>query len=272
MKSLSSLLLASCFLFLLWSCGSPKDRTSADLGDTITTVSGLRYVFYQKGEGRPVQVGSEVSVYLNMKVNNQQVWNTSNMPDSAFTFVAGKSALIKGFDEVLGYLREGDRIAAILPPSLAYGAQGSGTQIPPNATLVYDRFEVRKVSEPKASEADTLFVVLSRSGLDAMKRKHEQITTTADSLRFYHDKNQWRLLWVLLTDAGMHREALQIIDYFNKRNESSYRLFRVRSLDKMGEFKQAVDSLKALLESDTAYRSDKRVLKLLHDLEDKSPR
>ena len=118
------------------------------LGDTIQTSSGLKYYYIKKGKGRSIESGSKVGTYRSLKVDDSVVWNTNELPDSLFTFLADSTKLIKGFTEVSRLLREGDEIVAILPDSLAYGAKGAGDIIPPYATLVYNEFKVVRVEQP----------------------------------------------------------------------------------------------------------------------------
>lgn len=67
--------------------------------------------------------------------------NQLNVP---FSDVLGSGATIPGFDQAIVGMAVGGTRRAIVPPSLAYGSQGSsdGT-IPPNAALV---FEIQLVS------------------------------------------------------------------------------------------------------------------------------
>lgn len=54
-----------------------------------------------------------------------------------FTFVVGGNQVIPGFSQGVQGMRVGGFRRVVLPPSLAYGATGSGP-IPPNATLVFE--------------------------------------------------------------------------------------------------------------------------------------
>jgi FKBP-type peptidyl-prolyl cis-trans isomerase len=55
-----------------------------------------------------------------------------------FGFRVGAGGVIQGWDRGVPGMRVGGERRLILPPELAYGAQGSGTAVPPNATLVFD--------------------------------------------------------------------------------------------------------------------------------------
>jgi FKBP-type peptidyl-prolyl cis-trans isomerase len=153
---MKSFLLVITGVLILASCQFKSSKTEGQKTDEmIQTASGLQYYYLKKGDGPKVEPGCRVGTHLSLKVKDSVVWNTNELPDSLFTFVADSTRLIKGFTEVSLLLREGDEIVAILPDSLAYGAKGAGDVIPPHATLVYDVFKVVKV-EPPYSKSDSV--------------------------------------------------------------------------------------------------------------------
>ena len=237
------------------SCSGNQEKEDVIvLGDTIQTASGLQYYYEKIGSGRKVEPFSKVRTYLSLMVNDSVIWNTDESPDSLFSFIADYTSLISGFSEVALLLREGDEIVAILPDSLAYGADGAGGGlIPPYATLVYDKFKVREVSEPRAILSDTLKHLLETEGLEVMADRHESITQTADSLNYHIDYDQFYSTINGLFQDEKYGLALDMSDYFaTKTGEDGFRWYRVLSYENLGRIELARDSLKALLKTDTA--------------------
>jgi FKBP-type peptidyl-prolyl cis-trans isomerase FkpA len=59
-------------------------------------------------------------------------------PGNTFSFVVGGSGVIQGFNQMVTGMRVGGQRRAVIPPNLAYGAQGRPPEIPGNATLVFE--------------------------------------------------------------------------------------------------------------------------------------
>jgi peptidylprolyl isomerase len=119
--------------------------------DTVTTMSGLRYVEIKHGRGKKVEPGMKVSVDYAGYLADGTLFDTSldsvgklhnfdrgGYPFKPIEFTVGKAQVIQGWDEGLTTdMRVGGRRRLIIPPNLGYGSQGSGG-IPPNATLIFD--------------------------------------------------------------------------------------------------------------------------------------
>jgi FKBP-type peptidyl-prolyl cis-trans isomerase len=111
--------------------------------DTVTTPSGLKYVYLQKGNGAAVTPGAKVGVHYTGQFTNGQVFDTSE-GGAPIKLKAGTGQVIKGWDEMLLLMRGGDEVEVIIPAALAYGNRGvpdpgqpSGFRIPPGATLKF---------------------------------------------------------------------------------------------------------------------------------------
>ena len=102
------------------------------------------------GTGPTAKDGDEIYVnYVGKLYSTGKTFDASwkDTPGQAYGPIdLGAGAVIKGWDEGLVGLKQGGRYELIIPPSLAYGKSGSGSTIPPNATLVFvvDLLSVKK--------------------------------------------------------------------------------------------------------------------------------
>ena len=231
--------------------------------DTIQTNSGLKYYYVKKGEGRKVETGSEVGTYLSLMVKDRVVWTSYDNRDSLFIFIANRDKMIKGFTEMTMLLREGDEVVAILPDSLGYGEKGSGS-IPPHAILIYDKFKMVKVSEPKKLLSDTLLPVIEKEGIAKMIEKYQRIISSPDTAEYHRSINQMYSIWYELNRKNMHQQALDLIDFYNKKERDWYlRSLSATSLEKMGLLQRAMDSLNILIHEYPTVQDLKNDRKLL---------
>jgi FKBP-type peptidyl-prolyl cis-trans isomerase len=90
------------------------------------------------GTGPEAKPGESVTVnYVGVLFHGGKVFDASWKRHEPFAFALGKGAVIKGWDEGIAGMKVGGRRELIIPSALAYGSQGSGSTIPPNAPLVF---------------------------------------------------------------------------------------------------------------------------------------
>jgi len=102
------------------------------------TKSGLRYQIIQKGNGKKSEKGKKVSVHYKGQLADGTVFDSSYQRKQPIDFILGTGQVIKGWDEGLQLMQVGDKARLVIPSDLAYGSKGSGGDIPPNATLIFD--------------------------------------------------------------------------------------------------------------------------------------
>jgi len=102
------------------------------------TESGLRYKILQDGEGVKAEKGKTVSVHYKGQLHDGTVFDSSYKRKEPIEFPLGMGQVIPGWDEGVQLLKVGDKARFVIPSDLAYGSQGAGGVIPPNATLVFD--------------------------------------------------------------------------------------------------------------------------------------
>ncbi len=102
------------------------------------TPSGLRYKILQNGDGKQATKGAMVSVHYKGQLLDGTVFDSSYKRKQPIDFAIGVGQVIAGWDEGIQLLKVGDKARLVIPSDLAYGSQGAGGVIPPNATLIFD--------------------------------------------------------------------------------------------------------------------------------------
>jgi len=102
------------------------------------TPSGLRYKVLQEGSGKQATKGAGVSVHYKGQLVDGTVFDSSYTRKKPIDFKIGVGQVISGWDEGIQLLKVGDKARFVIPSNLAYGSQGAGGVIPPDATLIFD--------------------------------------------------------------------------------------------------------------------------------------
>ena len=122
----------------------------------IKTSDGLAYKITSKGSGKKPADGATVFINYSGFLEDGELFDSSvEAVASAFgkfdqaranakqytpiSFQAGtKDGMIPGFIEGIEKLSIGDKAVLFIPSTLAYGAQGAGNVIPPNANIIFE--------------------------------------------------------------------------------------------------------------------------------------
>jgi FKBP-type peptidyl-prolyl cis-trans isomerase FkpA len=100
--------------------------------NAIQHPNGFFYTIEEPGTGAKPTVCSTVTVIYRGKLTDDTQFD-SNTSGTNFTL----GGLIKGWQLGLPLIGAGGKIKLYIPPSLGYGASGSGV-IPPNANLIFE--------------------------------------------------------------------------------------------------------------------------------------
>jgi FKBP-type peptidyl-prolyl cis-trans isomerase len=116
----------------------PKPQVYKPAGD----VSSLQKTDLQPGTGQEIKPGDCLTVKYYGTLTNGTVFDENYDKPSTLKLKIGEGQVIPGWDEGIPGMKVGGTRRLVIPPSLGYGSQGSGT-IPANSTLV---FEVKAIT------------------------------------------------------------------------------------------------------------------------------
>lgn len=117
----------------------PMTMTEVPEEDYTVTDSGLKYYDIEVGDGPMPEDGQTVVVeYTGWLAEDGTKFDSSLDHGQPFKFVLGAGMVIPGWDEGVATMKVGGFRQLVVPPDLAYGEQGAGGVIPPNATLIFE--------------------------------------------------------------------------------------------------------------------------------------
>ncbi|SCN46816.1 FKBP-type peptidyl-prolyl cis-trans isomerase FkpA precursor [methanotrophic endosymbiont of Bathymodiolus puteoserpentis (Logatchev)] len=102
----------------------------------ITTASGLQYTILTDAEGDKPNATSNVTVHYKGTTLDGAEFDSSYSRNAPATFPLNR--VISGWTEGVQLMSVGATYRFFIPSELAYGAQGAGGAIGPNATLIFD--------------------------------------------------------------------------------------------------------------------------------------
>lgn len=131
------------FASLAAACVLGLAATSALAADS--SVDALKTIDTQTGNGATAMPGDEVTVDYtgwlydaDAKDHHGKKFDSSLDRGQPFSFTLGAGRVIEGWDKGVQGMKVGGERTLIIPADMAYGAQGAGGMIPPNAPLIFD--------------------------------------------------------------------------------------------------------------------------------------
>jgi FKBP-type peptidyl-prolyl cis-trans isomerase FkpA len=111
------------------------------------TASGLYYFKIKAGNGHKVALGDTVVVDYEGRFLNGKFFDSTIKRKESFQFVYGTEwQVVKGLEEAIGLMQEGEKAMFILPSELAFGQEGSSTGIVPPFTSLIFEVELKKIN------------------------------------------------------------------------------------------------------------------------------
>ncbi|MCL4178606.1 MAG: FKBP-type peptidyl-prolyl cis-trans isomerase [Verrucomicrobia bacterium] len=125
----------------------------------VTLPSGLQYKIIKDGQGESPSAHDQVTVNYRGTLIDGTEFDSSYKRGEPATF--GVSGVIKGWTEALQLMKPGSKWELYIPSTLAYGERGSGAQIGPNSTLIFDveLISVKKQEPPPMPEPVTSDII-----------------------------------------------------------------------------------------------------------------
>ena len=104
--------------------------------NVVTLPSGLQYEILNEGSGEKPKATDKVKCHYHGTLLNGTVFDSSVQRGQPAVF--GVNQVIKGWVEALQLMDVGSKWRLFIPSHLAYGEQGAGSSIEPNATLIFE--------------------------------------------------------------------------------------------------------------------------------------
>ncbi len=112
----------------------------------VVLPSGLQYKVMKPGAGRKPKASDRVTVhYRGALIDGREFFNSYllGQPETL-----SLKEVIPGLAEALSLMQEGSKWLLFIPPNLGYGDRGAGSQIGPNAALIFE-VELISIQEKK---------------------------------------------------------------------------------------------------------------------------
>jgi FKBP-type peptidyl-prolyl cis-trans isomerase FkpA len=120
-------------------------RSANEDGQSRTNRTALETIDLRAGTGTEARKGSRVAVHYTgwlyhptKEGNKGRQFDSSRERNQPLEFRVGKGEVIQGLDEGMLGMKAGGLRRMVIPAGMAYGPDGAGDQIPPDATLVFD--------------------------------------------------------------------------------------------------------------------------------------
>jgi FKBP-type peptidyl-prolyl cis-trans isomerase len=142
LRSRIPVVLAVVVALLSSACGGGTDTPSSPSSPSVAySQTDLRV-----GTGAEATAGRQATVHYTLWLydaarpegKGTRIESSRDPGGSPLLVRLGSGGVIPGFERGVTGMRVGGERRVTIPPDLAYGSRGSGTAIPPNATLLFE--------------------------------------------------------------------------------------------------------------------------------------
>jgi FKBP-type peptidyl-prolyl cis-trans isomerase FkpA len=102
----------------------------------VKTSSGMVYLSLKDGKGKSPSAASTVEVNYRGTLTNGKEFDSSYKRNQSISFPL--TGVIPCWTEGVQMMKVGGKAKLVCPPELAYGSRGAGSDVPPNATLIFE--------------------------------------------------------------------------------------------------------------------------------------
>lgn len=135
-------LVAGLAMVSILSAHGVKGTSTRLPSNLIQAKSGLKYVDLVEGTGPSPKVGQvcvvEYKGWLARGLRKGKLFVDTRKRGYPAEFPFGVGRVIKGWDEGMATMRAGGKRLLVVPPALGYNAREAGSDIPVNATLIFE--------------------------------------------------------------------------------------------------------------------------------------
>ena len=111
------------------------DKAAKEKG-AVKTPSGMVYQSIKDGKGKSPSAANTVEVNYRGTLTNGKEFDSSYKRHQSISFPL--SGVIPCWTEGVQKMKVGGKAKLVCPPELAYGSRGAGSDVPPNATLIFE--------------------------------------------------------------------------------------------------------------------------------------
>lgn len=105
-------------------------------------INGVKVTVITEGTGEAAVAGDTVSMNYTGTLTDGVAFDSNVDPKfnhvEPLSFVLGSGQVIPGWDAGIAGMKVGEKRILEISPEMAYGEQGAGNVIPPNATLIFE--------------------------------------------------------------------------------------------------------------------------------------